>query len=98
MRFWNIVLLRDVFHQLDRNPLDISTIARKNPEKYWTGYLIKVSLRDAFHIGLVIGPRSAVLAIGCTSGQYSRSCYWTDWNWANTENIRIGLVFAVLAQ
>ena len=23
---------------------------------------------------------------------------WTDWNWANTENIRIGLVFAVLAQ
>jgi hypothetical protein len=21
-----------------------------------------------------------------------------DWNWANTENIRIGLVFAVLAQ
>jgi hypothetical protein len=20
---------------------------------------------------------------------------WTDWNWANTENIRIGLVFAV---
>ena len=26
------------------------------------------------------------------------SCYRTDWNWANTENIRIGLVFAVLAQ
>ena len=26
------------------------------------------------------------------------SCYWIDWNWANTENIRIGLVFAVLAQ
>jgi hypothetical protein len=26
------------------------------------------------------------------------SCYWTDWNRANTENIRIGLVFAVLAQ
>jgi hypothetical protein len=22
----------------------------------------------------------------------------SDWNWANTENIRIGLVFAVLAQ
>jgi hypothetical protein len=20
---------------------------------------------------------------------------WTDWNWANTENIRIGLVFAL---
>jgi hypothetical protein len=26
------------------------------------------------------------------------SCYWTDWNRANTENIRIELVFAVLAQ
>jgi hypothetical protein len=26
------------------------------------------------------------------------SCYWTDWNRANTDNIRIGLVFAVLDQ
>jgi hypothetical protein len=49
-------------YQLDRNPLDVSTIARKSPERYWTGYLIKVSLRDVFHIGLVIGPRPAVLA------------------------------------
>jgi hypothetical protein len=29
---------------------------------------------------------------------FRSSCYWTDWNWANSENIRIGLVFAVLAQ
>jgi hypothetical protein len=29
-------------------------------------------LRDVFHIGLVIGPRSVVLAFGCASGQYSR--------------------------
>ena len=98
-----------------------------------------VLLRDVFHIGLVIGPRPAVLAWGASEGQYinrgpitrpiwrtsrndtfinqpvqylselflaivetSRrfrsSCYWTDWNRANTENIRIGLVFAVLAQ
>jgi hypothetical protein len=34
--------------------------------------LIKIALRDVFHIGLVIGPRSAVLAFGCASGQYSR--------------------------
>jgi hypothetical protein len=27
-----------------------------------------------------------------------QNSYWTDWNRANTENIRIGLVFAVLAQ
>jgi hypothetical protein len=32
------------------------------------------------------------------SSGFPSSCYWTDWNWANTENIRIGLVFAVLAQ
>jgi hypothetical protein len=32
------------------------------------------------------------------SSGFRFSCYWTDWNWANTENIRIGLVFAVLAQ
>jgi energy-coupling factor transporter transmembrane protein EcfT len=32
------------------------------------------------------------------SSGFRSSCYWTDWNWANTENIRIGLVFAVLAQ
>ena len=32
------------------------------------------------------------------SNGFRSSCYWTDWNWANTENIRIGLVFAVLAQ
>ena len=32
------------------------------------------------------------------SSEFRSSCYWTDWNWANTENIRIGLVFAVLAQ
>jgi hypothetical protein len=30
------------------------------------------------------------------SSGFRSSCYWTDWNWANTENIRIGLVFAVL--
>jgi hypothetical protein len=29
------------------------------------------------------------------SSGFRSSCYWTDWNWANTENIRIGLVFAV---
>ena len=32
------------------------------------------------------------------SSGFRSSCYWTDWNRANTENIRIGLVFAVLAQ
>ena len=32
------------------------------------------------------------------SSGFRSSCYWTDWNWVNTENIRIGLVFAVLAQ
>ena len=32
------------------------------------------------------------------SSGFRSSCYWTDWNWANTKNIRIGLVFAVLAQ
>ena len=36
-------------------------------------WLIKVSLRDIFHIGLIIGPRSAVLAFGCTSCHYSRT-------------------------
>jgi hypothetical protein len=29
---------------------------------------------------------------------FRSSCYWTDWNRANTDNIRIELVFAVLAQ
>jgi hypothetical protein len=48
--------------KLDRNPLDVTTFARKSPERYWTGLLIKVSLRDVFHIGLVIGPRSAAQA------------------------------------
>jgi hypothetical protein len=38
------------------------------------------------------------LAIVETSSGFRSSYYWTDWNWANTENIRIGLVFAVLAQ
>jgi hypothetical protein len=33
-----------------------------------------------------------------TSSGFPSSCYWTDWNRVNTENIRIGLVFAVLAQ
>jgi hypothetical protein len=32
-----------------------------------------VLLRDAFHIGLVIGPRPAVLAWGAAVGQYIRS-------------------------
>ena len=32
------------------------------------------------------------------SSGFRSSCYWTDWNWANTENIRSGLVFALLAQ
>ena len=32
-------------------------------------WLIKVSLRDVFHIGLIIGPRSDVLAFGCASSQ-----------------------------
>jgi hypothetical protein len=32
------------------------------------------------------------------SSGFISSCYWTDWNWANTENIRIGLVFAALVQ
>ena len=38
------------------------------------------------------------LAIVEMSSGFRSSCYWTDWNWANTENIRIGLVFAGLAQ
>jgi hypothetical protein len=33
---------------------------------------IIVLLRDAFHIGLVIGPRPAVLARGAAEGQYIR--------------------------
>jgi hypothetical protein len=32
------------------------------------------------------------------SSGFRSSCYWTDWNWVNTENNRIGLVFAVFAQ
>ena len=32
-----------------------------------------VLLRDVFHIGLVIGPRPAVLARGAAERQYSRS-------------------------
>jgi hypothetical protein len=32
------------------------------------------------------------LAIVEMSSGFRSSCYWTDWNWANTENIRIGLV------
>ena len=58
-----------------------------------------VLLHDVFHIGLVIGPRPAVMAWGAIvemSRGFRSSCYWTDWNWANTENIRIGLVFAVI--
>jgi hypothetical protein len=39
-----------------------------------------------------------IAAIVEMSSGFRSSCYWTDWNWANTENIRIGLVFAVLAQ
>jgi hypothetical protein len=39
---------------------------------------------------------SLFLAIVETSRGFRSSCYWTDWNRANTENIRIGLVFAVL--
>ena len=38
------------------------------------------------------------LAIVETSSGFRSSCYWTDRNRANTENIRIGLVFVVLAQ
>jgi hypothetical protein len=38
------------------------------------------------------------LAIVEMSSGFRSSCYWTDWNWANTEYICIGLVFAVLAQ
>jgi hypothetical protein len=38
------------------------------------------------------------LAIVEMSSGFRSSCYWTDWNWANTENIRIGLIFAILAQ
>jgi hypothetical protein len=33
-----------------------------------------------------------------SDNQKENSCYWTDRNRANTENIRIGLVFVVLAQ
>jgi hypothetical protein len=32
------------------------------------------------------------------SSGFRSNCYRTGWNWANTENIRIGLGFAVLAQ
>jgi hypothetical protein len=42
--------------------------------------------------------RDFFLAIVEMSSGFQSSCYWTDWNWANTENIRIGLVFSVLAQ
>ena len=37
------------------------------------------------------------LAIVKTSSGFRSSCYWMDWNRATTENIRIGLVFVVLA-
>jgi hypothetical protein len=32
-----------------------------------------------------------------TSSGFRSSCYWMDWKGANTENVRIGLVFVVLA-
>jgi hypothetical protein len=35
------------------------------------------------------------LAIVEMSRGFRSSCYWTDWNWANTENSHIGLVFAL---
>ena len=38
------------------------------------------------------------LAIVEMSSRFRSSCYWTDWNWANSENIHIGLVFAILVQ
>jgi hypothetical protein len=38
------------------------------------------------------------LAIVETSSGFRSSCYWTNWNRANAENIRIGLGFVVLAQ
>jgi phosphoribosyl 1,2-cyclic phosphodiesterase len=42
--------------------------------------------------------RFIVAFTGETSSGFRSNCYWTDWNRANTENIRIGLVLAVLAQ
>jgi hypothetical protein len=52
-----------------------------------------VSLRDVFHISLVIGPRSDVLAWGAADlGPITRPI------WKTPEHIRIGLVFAVLTQ
>ena len=46
-------------------------------------YII-VLLRDVFNIGLVIGPRPAVLAWGAAERQYSRP---RTYNWANMKNI-----------
>jgi hypothetical protein len=40
-------------------------------KKIKSKYII-VLLRDVFHIGLVIGPRPAVLAWGTAERQYSR--------------------------
>jgi hypothetical protein len=42
-----------------------------------------VLLRDVFHIGLVIGPRPAVLAWGAAECQYSRP---RTYNYANMKN------------
>ena len=48
-------------------------MSKKNEKKLQQGMLDTiVLLRDVFHIGLVIGPRPAVLAWGAAERQYSR--------------------------
>jgi hypothetical protein len=79
----NIVLLRDVFHiGLDIGPRPAVLV-----------YVSPFSTSaDDWHLS------GLFLAIVETSSGFRSSCYWTNWNRANTENIRIGLVFVVLAQ
>ena len=43
-------------------------------------------------IPLLINQSNISLANVEMSSGFRSSCYWTDWNWANTENIRIGLI------
>jgi hypothetical protein len=60
---------------------------------------LKLGQYEKHHVMIPVQYLSGLfLAIVETSSGFRSSCYWTDWNRANTENIRIGLVFAVLAQ
>jgi hypothetical protein len=62
-------ILRDTSKRLANEMINILIFYSK--KKYFVDNTI-VLLRDVFHIGLVIGPRPAVLAWGAAERQYSR--------------------------